>query len=145
MSVEDQADDERTETAYRVFVSHAGDDLWVARQIARCLEEVGVSCFLDRRDIEAGDNFKARIKVEMPKCDELVALFTPWSRNRAWVRHEIGMADQLDKRIVCVFYKVKTKDFAKDADGLGPLDDLNVVDINSLDAYIAAVATRVRS
>jgi hypothetical protein len=79
----------------------------------------------------------------MPRCDELLALFTPWSRQRAWVRHEIGMADMLGKRIVCVFYKVSTDDFRADDDGLGPLDDLNIVDINRLDTYLNALAKRV--
>jgi hypothetical protein len=87
---------------YRVFVSHAGADLWVAEQIAKAVESCGAETFLDRRDIAAGDNFRRRIRQEMPKCDELLALFTPWSRRRAWVRHEIGMADMLNKRIVCV-------------------------------------------
>lgn len=85
---------------YRVFVSHGGDDSWVAGQIARRIEDCGADAFLDTRDIAAGDNFKARIHEEIPKCDELLALFTPWSRRRAWVRHEIGMADVLKKRIV---------------------------------------------
>lgn len=115
----------------------------MARQISRQLGEAGADTFLDRRDIAAGDNFKSRIREEIPKCDELVALFTPWSRRRAWVRHEIGMADALGKRIVCVFYKVSAKDFARDEDGLAPLDDLNIIDINDLDDYFAEVAARV--
>jgi TIR domain len=65
---------------YRVFVSHAGDDIWVAEQIARLIENCGASAFLDRRDIVAGNNFRERIHQEMPNCDELLALFTPWSR-----------------------------------------------------------------
>jgi hypothetical protein len=84
-----------------VFVSHAGEDLWVAEQIAKSIANCGADTFLDRRDIAAGDNFKRRIHEEIPKCNELLALFTPWSRRRAWVRHEIGMADMLRKRIVC--------------------------------------------
>lgn len=115
---------------YRVFVSHASDDLWVAEQVAGAIESCGATTFLDRRDIAAGDKFKERIKEEIPKCNELLALFTPWSRRRTWVRHEIGMADVLGKRIVCVFYKVSVADFDADEDGLGPLDDLNIIDIN---------------
>jgi TIR domain len=127
---------------YRVFVSHAGDDTWLAAQIARRIDDCGATSFLDRRDIAAGDDFKARIKVEIPSCDELLALFTPWSRRRAWVRHEIGMADILKKRIVCIFYKVSVADFQSDDDGLGPLDGLNIVDINNLEEYFAALKKR---
>lgn len=134
----------KSATPYRVFVSHSGDDIWVAEQIARCLEACGASTFLDRRDIAAGDSFKDRIREEIPTCNELLALFTPWSRRRAWVRHEIGMADMLRKRIVCVFYKVSIDDFKSDEDGLGPLDDLNILDINDLSAYFKALERRVR-
>ena len=129
---------------YRVFVSHAGDDIWLAEQIARNIEDCGATAFLDRRDIAAGDNFKQRIHHEIPNCNELLALFTPWSRRRAWVRHEIGMADVLKKRIVCVFYKVSVADFQNDEDGLGPLDGLNTIDINKLDAYLKALRGRAR-
>ena len=64
--------------SYRVFVSHSGDDIWVAEQIARCIEDCGAEAFLDRRDIAAGDNFKQRIQEEIASCDELLAVFTPW-------------------------------------------------------------------
>jgi TIR domain-containing protein len=129
---------------YRVFVSHAGDDIWVAEQIARRIEGCGATAFLDRRDIAAGDDFKQRIHEEIPKCDELLALFTPWSRRRAWVRHEIGMADMLKKRIVCVFYKVTVADFQRDEDGLGPLDGLNIIDINTLQTYFDELRRRAK-
>ncbi|MDX2288463.1 MAG: toll/interleukin-1 receptor domain-containing protein [Hyphomicrobiaceae bacterium] len=131
------------EGGYHVFVSHAGDDIWLAEQFAKCVEECGATTFLDRRDIEVGDKFKERIHEEIPRADELVALFTPWSRNRAWVRHEIGMADMLKKRIVCVFYHVDTADFGADDDGLGPLEGLNIVDINDTAAYFKGLKRRV--
>jgi TIR domain len=129
---------------YRVFVSHSGDDMWVAEQIASRIEECGATVFLDRRDIVAGDDFKKRIREEIPKCNELLALFTPWSRKRAWVRHEIGMADGLGKRIVCVFYKVTVADFDPQEDGAGPLDGLNIVELNSLKTYLDALRKRVK-
>jgi hypothetical protein len=132
----------RPKAVYRVFVSHAGDDIWVAEQIARSIEQCGATSFLDRRDIAAGDNFRQRIHEEIAVCNELLALFTPWSRRRAWVRHEIGMADVLKKRIVCVFYKVTIADFLGDEDGLGPLDGLNIIDINTLGTYLKALRRR---
>jgi hypothetical protein len=130
--------------AYKVFVSHSGDDRWVAEQIARLIEDCGASTFLDRRDIVAGDDFKERIREEIPNCEELLALFTPWSRRRAWVRHEIGMADALRKRIVCVFYKVTKADFDPQEDGIGPLEGLNIIELNNLSTYFQALRKRVR-
>src|SRR5215471_12611139 len=132
----------RSKAGYRVFVSHAGDDIWVAEQIAKAIEDCGATAFLDQRDIAAGDHFKQRVREEIAKCDELLALFTPWSRRRAWVRHEIGMADILKKRIVCVFYKVSVADFQADDEGLGPLDGLNIVEINGLSTYFKDLGKR---
>ena len=133
----------RASRKYRVFVSHASDDQWVAAQISRQIELCGAASFLDTRDIAAGDDFKSRIRNELPSCDELLALFTPWSKTRAWVRHEIGMADALQKRIVCVFYKVTLRDLRRNGDSLGPIEDLNIIDINALDAYFAELTRRV--
>jgi len=126
-----------------VFISHAGDDMWLAQQLANAVEASGASTFLDVRDIAHGDNFKTRIAEELPKCSELLALFTPWSRQRAWVRHEIGMADALRLRIVCVFYHVDVADFGAAEGGLGPLDGLNIVDLNRVDTYLKALGRRV--
>lgn len=130
---------------YRIFVSHASDDLWVAERIAEKIESTGASTFLDRRDIAAGDNFKQRIREEIPRCSELIALFTPWSRTRGWVRHEIGMADGLGKRIVCVFYKVKISDFDKDGDGRAALDDMNVIELDAFGDYLRDLRNRIGS
>ena len=130
---------------YRIFISHSGDDIWVAEQLAKCLEECGAQTFLDRRDIHVGDDFKAKIRKEIPTCNELVALFTPWSLKRHWVRHEIGMADALDIRIVCIFYHVSLSDFDADEDGRGPLSDLDVIDLNVVGNYISQVKDRVEA
>ena len=54
------------------------------------------------------------------------------------------MADILKKRIVCIFYKVTVEDFLGDEDGLGPLDGLNNIDINDLNAYFKALRRRVK-
>jgi hypothetical protein len=132
----------RVKARYRVFVSHATDDVWVAEQIAKAIEECGATAFLDERDIVAGQNFKQRIDEEMPKCDELLALFTPWSRRRAWVRHEIGMAAGLKKYTVCIFYKVTVADFGPEEGGLGPLDGMKTIELNAIETYFKALRRR---
>jgi hypothetical protein len=50
--------------------------------------------------------------------------------------------DVLKKRIVCVFYKVTVADFLGDEEGLGPLEGLNIIDINTLDTYFKALRRR---
>ena len=102
-----------------MFISHSGDDIWLARQIAAAVEQVGAATFLDARDIAHGEDFDKRINEEMPTCRELLALFTPWSRNRRWITHEIGMARALELHIVPVFYHVRIADFPPEEGGLG--------------------------
>ena len=128
---------------YKVFISHAGEDMWVAEQISKCVQSVGADTFLDRRDIHAGDDFKARIRREIPKCQELIALFTPWSKGRFWVRHEMGIADAHELRIVCIFYGLTIADFDNDADGRGPLEDVSNIDINNFDSYLSQLRGRI--
>ncbi len=86
---------------------------------------------------------KKCIKKVMPDCRELLALFSPWSRQRWWVKHEIGLADAYDKRVVCVFQQVRIEDFDPDEDGRGPIEDVNIIDLNSLDDYFEELKGRI--
>jgi hypothetical protein len=38
--------------------------------------------FLDESDISKGDDFKRIIHAELANCNEMVALFTPWSAQK---------------------------------------------------------------
>jgi hypothetical protein len=65
---------------YRVFVSHAARDRWIAERIADLLRARGARPFLDVYDIEKGDDIPESIRRELNRCDELVALFTSASQ-----------------------------------------------------------------
>ncbi len=127
---------------YHVFVSHTRDDRWVAGQIAKNIEACGAPTFLDRRD-NFGNKADPRIREEIKKCDELLALLTPWSFRKDWLRHEIGMADGHDKKIVCVFYNVTKADLRADGDGPGPWDGFPPIEINDLDTYFEDLRRRL--
>ncbi len=128
---------------YRVFVSHDTRDTWVAEQILKHIEDRGAIGFLDSRDIAGGDDIKQRIREELEKSDELLILFTPWSIHRRWIHYEIGAADALDKRIVCIFYNVTIEDFRADEGGVGPVEGLKTTAINELDTYFNEMQGRV--
>jgi hypothetical protein len=99
----------RPSSPYRIFVSHGSADAWIASQIASRLQDSGAMTFLDNNDLSKGDDFKQVIRVEVGRSDELVALFTPWSIKRNWVRVEIGAAWVNQKRVVIVLYQVEDK------------------------------------
>src|SRR5437588_13073685 len=120
--------------AYRIFVSHGGADAWVASQIAARLRQLGAETFVDDNDLAKGDDFKHIIREQVTKSDELLALFTPWSRQRNWVWVEIGAAWVNQKRIVAVLYEVTLADLDSGG-GRAVLNDLNLVRINDIEAY----------
>jgi hypothetical protein len=130
--------------SYRVFLSHAWADRWLAGQIAR---RIGSDCratvFIDVFDVKKGDDIEDRIFEAMLGTDELVVLLTPWSVDRNWLWVEIGAARALGRRIVPILYQVTLETL--DAKG-GPtfLRAKTMVDVNELETYLAELKVRVR-
>lgn len=128
---------------YRVFISHAWADRWVAGQIERRITGTGATTFIDINDIEKGDDIEDRIFAEMELCDELLALFTPWSVDRNWLWVEIGAARSRNLRIVAVLYEVNLGAIERERGGSTFLKAKNAVDINELDSYFNELANRI--
>jgi hypothetical protein len=108
----------------------------------RCIEESGAETFPDVNDIATGDDFKATLRSELARADELVALFTPFSRHRVWLWSEVSIAWFTDKRIVAVFYGMTLADLAQDG-GSGVLEDRHVRTLNDFDTYLAELRGRI--
>jgi TIR domain len=77
---------------YKVFVSHATADKWLATVICEKIDAVGAMTFRDDRDIDGGDDIPERIRVEIKRSREVVVLLTPHSIQRPWVLFEVGAA-----------------------------------------------------
>lgn len=97
----------KTGPKYRVFVSHATTDKYLARIVCEKLEALGVATFRDDRDIDGGEDIPDRIKSEIARCDELLVLLTPDSVQRDWVLLEVGAAWGCEKRIVAILCHTK--------------------------------------
>lgn len=104
---------------------------------------MGAEPFLDETDIPKGANFKQIIHTEIASSDEVIALFTPWSAKRSWVWIEIGAAWGQGKPVVAVFYAMELRDLEENGQGRGMLEDINVLQLNDMDRYLAELATRV--
>lgn len=131
--------------SYKVFVSHGSTDKWVAEQISRRLRlDCKCETFIDVFDIEKGDDIEDRIFGELPKCQELLVLLTPWSADRNWVWIEIGAARAKRLRVVAVLYGLTLADLDKDKGGKGFLGAKNIVEINELDDYLLQVRRRTK-
>ncbi len=127
----------------KVFISHGSRDTWIARQMARCVGDCGAETFIDVNDITTGDDFKAQIRGEIARSDELVALFTPSSIDRSWVWVEIGAAWALGKRIVGIIYGMTIAQFEKGGGGRAVLADLHLRDLNDFDTYLDELRRRI--
>jgi hypothetical protein len=94
-----------------VFISHSGEDTWVARQIAREVSARGATPFLDEANVDVGSEFEEDIRDFLDKADELVVLFTPWALGRPYVWAEIGAAWIRRIPIIVVLHGLTATDF----------------------------------
>lgn len=126
----------------KVFVSHGSHDAWIARQIARCVGECGAEVLIDASELESGDDVAERLSGLLAEADELVVLFTPFSKNRAWVWMEVGVMRFNRKRVVPIFYGMTKRDLA-DSGGDGALAGLVERQLNEFDHYLVELKARV--
>lgn len=109
----------------------------------RITEDAGAEPFIDIFDIEKGDRIEQKILFELPRCDELVVLLTPWSVRRNWVWTEVGGAWSLGKRVVGIFYGLATADIEKEHGGMAALAPTNCLGLDEFDHYISELKARV--
>jgi hypothetical protein len=127
-----------TEQPYRIFVSHATADKWVAKVLCEKLEAAGAVTFRDDRDIDGGDDIPDRLREEIEHSHELVVLLTPQSVARPWVLMEVGGAWIRGIRIIAVRYHVEVDAIP------ATIRSKKSIHLNELDVYLAAVERRVR-
>jgi len=121
---------------YKIFISHATADKWVAKVICERLEAAGLDTFIDDRDIAGGDDIPLAIQAEVRRCAELMVLLTPQSVGRAWVMLEVGMALIRRCRINVLLYHVTV-------DGIPEmLKAKKAYNLNDAERYIADVKER---
>lgn len=128
----------------KVFISHASNDLWVAKQLAKSVRDCGAETFLDAENIDHGDEFDEVIINEADNSSEMLVLFTPIASERKYVWLEIGMFLSARKRIVAVLYGVSKSDIAKDENTPTVLKKIDSVDLNDVDSYFEQLSERVK-
>jgi hypothetical protein len=132
----------KSKQGWLVFVSHSGEDTWVARQIAREITERGATPFLDEADVDVGAEFEDDIREFLDKADELLVLFTPWAMERPYVWIEIGAAWQRRLPIVVVLHGLSAKDFQVHPNAPVFLKKRDIIRLNELDKYLKQLLTR---
>lgn len=120
----------------KVFISHSSSDKWIARQIAKQLQERGIDSFLDEKDIETGDVIDETIQEHLSNCDELLMLLSPAALESSWVLIEIGGAKVLRKKLIPILVHVGANDLPP------PLAAGLARDLNEIDNYLEEVERR---
>jgi TIR domain-containing protein len=126
-----------------VFVSHAGEDTWVARQIAREISAVGAHPFLDEADVDVGAEFEEDIRQFLEKADELLVLFTPWALKRPYVWAEIGAAWIRRIPIIVVLHGLLPKDLHANPNAPVFLKKRDIIRLNDIGQYFEQLGVRV--
>jgi hypothetical protein len=125
------------------FVSHSGEDTWVARQIAREIAARGARPFLDEADIDVGAEFEEDIREFLDQAHELLVLVTPWSLERPYVWAEIGAAWIRRIPIVVVLHGISTGDFQARPNAPVFLKKRDTIRLNDIDQYFDQLGSRV--
>jgi hypothetical protein len=128
---------------YLVFVSHAGEDTWVARQIAREVAATGSQFFLDEANIEIGVDFVEVIRDALNRANELLVLFTPWALTRPFVWAEIGGALLRGIPIIVVLHGISIGEFVARSDVPAFLKNRDMIKLNDIDEYFPQLRARV--
>jgi hypothetical protein len=126
-----------------VFVSHAGEDTWVAQRIADEITRRGARPFLDSANIPIAADFEEEILEFLDQADEMVALMTPWALDRPYIYLELGAAWQRRIPIAIVLYGVTAEEFASRARIPVSLKSRNVIQLNDIDRYFDELGARV--
>ncbi|MEH2559593.1 hypothetical protein V1286_007122 [Bradyrhizobium algeriense] len=126
-----------------VFISHAGEDTWIAKQIAREVADCGGRPFLDQADIDIGAEFEDDIRSFLDQAHELIVLFTPWSLDRPYVWAEIGAAWLRGIPIVVVLLGLTPADFQSRPNTPVFLKKRDMLHLNQIDQYLDQLRERV--
>lgn len=120
----------------KIFISHSSQDKWVARRLSQDLEALGITTFLDEKDIETGESIDDAIQKHLDECDEILMLLSPAALSSHWVLLEIGGAKALGKRLIPILLHVGPNDLPQ------PLAKGLARDLNDVEKYYEEVEQR---
>lgn len=126
-----------------IFISHSGEDTWVARQIAKEIDSLGAKPFLDEADIDVGAEFEEDIREFLDKADELLVLITPWSLQRPYVWAEIGAAWIRRIPIIVVLHGLSVSEFQALPNAPVFLKKRDMIRLNDIQQYFDQLAKRI--
>ncbi|HVB24892.1 MAG TPA: toll/interleukin-1 receptor domain-containing protein [Ktedonobacteraceae bacterium] len=83
---------------FTIFISYAGEDEVFAQRLHNDLRREGVWCWFAPYSLRGGDYFKARIDSAIKQCDKLLVIFSQHALASEWVRYEVELARQKERK-----------------------------------------------
>lgn len=127
-----------------VFISHSGEDTWIAQQIARAVQDCGATAFLDEARIDVGADFEEDILAALDRADELVVVLTPWALGRPYVWAELGVAWGRRLPIVGLLLGVSPRDLQEKPGVPVFLKLRSLLPLNDVNKYLTQLKARVK-
>ena len=86
----------------RVFISYAREDAAFASALSHALSERGIEAWVDREEIQAGDDWVVRIEQAMAKSDLILLLLSSEYRSESFANYERALAIKLAREPIGV-------------------------------------------
>lgn len=91
-----------THAPREVFVSYCRENSSQANLLIAYLEELGVHCWIDKRNIGGGSAWAEAISHGLKHCKMMLFIYSSESNKSTYVRNEVAMALEKDKHIIPV-------------------------------------------
>ena len=91
------------------FLSYAGEDKDLAKQVANTLQENGIETWWDEWEIRHGDSIRQKVDEGIGSCTHFLVLLTPQSIDKPWVKAEMDSAFVRKLKGKCRFNPVRHK------------------------------------
>jgi hypothetical protein len=108
---------EKSIEPYSCFVSYSAKDKRFAEQIYNDLQDVGVRCWLDAKDLKVGDSLGVEMKRAIQATDKVLLVLSAESIKSRWVRKEIELAlEKEPKSNKTILFPIRIDDAVMNAD-----------------------------
>lgn len=110
----------------KVFISHSTQDQGLVINLARLLQELGLTPLVAEWYLSPGEHLDTKIRKQIKDADCFIVLLTHNGTRSRWVQQEIGIALEANKSIIPIVEK------GADPDDLGILQGREYIEYDPL-------------
>ncbi len=104
--------------------------------MAEKIEAAGAGYWLDTTDLPGGGDLRAEIYKGVSGCQEVVILFSPYSKDSDWVKFEIGVAYSKRKYLTPILDNVQYNKVTL-------IQGIKAIELNDFEQYLDELKKRV--